>query len=114
MRDLNMAVYVKNIFSTAAFFDRYKDNEERESTDVIVTLSNDEKYLATFFTFDYVNKSKVNFKESGEYLNGKCFYYNNMVLIDELSLPSIKEVVIHLFEEGVLSENFKKIGPVKN
>jgi len=109
-----MSLFVKNVYSTADSFANAMDENKKESTDVIVTLSNDEKYLATFFTFDFIKESKINLKESQEYLNGKCFYYNNMILVDELSLSNIQKVVNHLFDEGVLSENFKKIGAINS
>jgi len=87
------------------------------NTDVIVLIEQEDnhcnlvavKYVATFFTYDNIEELKAIHHKSGEYLNGKYFFFKNMVLINNCSKNNITEVVNHLIEEGDFSEVFRRV-----
>lgn len=83
--------------------------EQIDYLDVIVELENDHKYVASFFTFDYVNRLCYESKGNGEFLNGQFFWAKNMLLIQECSSVKIQEVVEFLMEEGDFFDVFRKI-----
>ena len=80
-----------------------------ENTDVIVVLDNGQKYIASFFTYSNISKLKLEHKKTGEYLSGKYFRVDNMVLIENCSKENIEEVVQYLIDEGDFEYVFRKI-----
>lgn len=80
-----------------------------ENTDVIVLMENGKKYIASFFTYDNIEKLKKEHQRSGEYLSGKYFRADNMVLIDQCSKEAVREVVEHMIDEGDFYIAFKRI-----
>lgn len=88
-----------------------------DNTDVIVSIEEDDlyglkrtiKYAATFFTYSNIIEMQAKHHKSGEYLNGKYFFFKNMVLIENCSKENIFEVVNNLIEEGDFKEAFKTI-----
>lgn len=80
-----------------------------ENTDVIVVLESDEKYIASFFSYKNIEKLKREHQISGEYLAGKFFRVDHMVLVEHCSKDYIQEVVNYLIEEGDFFNTFRKI-----
>ena len=85
-------------------FDEWNDN-----TDVIVYLDNGEKYIASFFTYKNIERLTEEHRKSGEYLAGKYFWIEHMVLIEKCSREFIQQVVEHLINEGDFYDTFRKI-----
>ncbi len=67
-----------------------------DNTDVIVTLEDKSRWIASFFSYSniisLVNKNKL----TGECLSGKYFWASDMVLADEVSRSRIEEIVMYL------------------
>ena len=80
-----------------------------ENTDVIVKLEDGTRYIASFFTYRNVVKLETEHQQNGEYLNGKYFWSNNLVLIESCSKENVLEVVEHMIDEGDFNQVFKKL-----
>jgi hypothetical protein len=55
-----------------------------DNTDVIVTLADGARYVASFFTYENIESLRRRNQETGECSAGKYFWASNMVLIDRL------------------------------
>lgn len=92
-------------------------NYNYDNTDVLVHIEEEDnygikrtvKYVATFFTYSNIFELQAEHHRSGEYLNGKYFFFKNMVIIDNCSKESITNVVNNLIEEGDFKDIFKRI-----
>jgi hypothetical protein len=80
-----------------------------ESTDVIVRFDNGDTYVASFFTYEFVLRKRKEHKRSGKYLNGKYFWSDRMVIIEDCCRKSIKTVVDELKERGDFFTAFRKL-----
>ena len=78
-------------------------------TDVIVTTSAGETYIASFFSYKKMRELERSNKESKEFLSGTYYWAKNMILIKHCSLENIKKVVAHLIDEGEFGRAFRKI-----
>ena len=77
-------------------------NIDDDNSDVIVTLANGEKWIATFFTYKNIMTLKEGHRTTGECLDGIYFWASDMILIDELTRDKIERVV----KELIATENF--------
>ena len=77
-------------------------NIDDDNSDVIVTLANGEKWIATFFTYKNIMRLKEGHRTTGECLDGIYFWASDMILIDELTRDKIERVV----KELIATENF--------
>src|SRR5687768_11410986 len=80
-----------------------------DNSDVIVTLSDDKKYVATFFTYDNVKTLTEKNKRTGELLNGKYFWASDMILIDRIDRETIEKVIDDLIKEKSFDQLFKSV-----
>lgn len=80
-----------------------------ENTDVIVELAQGDIYVASFFTYKYLETIRRKNKESGHFLKGKYFWMELMVIVEDCSLKTVKRVVKHLINEGDFEAVFKKL-----
>ena len=80
-----------------------------ENTDVIVVMDNDAKYIASFFTYRNIEKLKKEHRQSGEYLSGKYFRVDNMVLVECCNKENVRKVVEYLIDEGDFQKAFRRI-----
>jgi hypothetical protein len=80
-----------------------------EYTDVIVQLDNGQKYIASFFSYGSIEKLRCEHEQTGEFLGGKYFRADGMVLVKECTKEIVKEVVEDLMEEGPLDQIFQRI-----
>lgn len=80
-----------------------------EYTDVIVELVNGDVYVASFFTHKNIEEIMLKNKESGDYLSGKYFWVEVMVIVDECSLETVRKIVDQLIDEGDFDLAFRKI-----
>ena len=81
-------------------------------TDVIVTLDDDSKWFASFFSYQEIASIVEKNKQTGECLSGKYLWATDLVMTDEVSRARIEEVVSHLLCEDPLEFNtiFSRIG----
>jgi len=99
-----MSLSIEQIFLSDNFY-----NDEEENTEVIVFLSNGEKYTASFFSFENILQLRMKFQMTGEYLAGSYFFLNNLVLVEDCSTQTVRKVVEHLIDEGNFRGAFKRI-----
>jgi len=102
-------ISVKQIFITS---DPEKDHQSSagvESTDVIVVLSDGAKYSASFFTYAFIEHTRMVNKLTGDFLSGKYFWGKNMVLVEECTLEVINPVIRDIIDEGEFTEVFRRL-----
>ena len=104
-----MSLEIEKVFLTNEFTQNSKDDVKTDSTDVIVSLTNGEKYIASFFAYDNIRKQELHHQRTGEFLFGKYFQYENMILVADCSHQLIQEVIHHLIDEGNFKTAFKLI-----
>ena len=78
-----------------------------DNSDVIVTFSDDTKYIATFLTYDNVKTLTEKNKRTGELLSGKYFWASDMILVDRIDRDTIENVVDDLIKEKYFAQLFK-------
>ncbi|MCB0629152.1 MAG: hypothetical protein R2824_18785 [Saprospiraceae bacterium] len=95
---------------------KYKYGHDREAidyadnyTDVIVEMENGAVYVASFFTYQSISSLIDKHRMNGEYLGGKYYWAEDMVLIDKCGMEDVKKVIQHLIEEGDFLEVFRKL-----
>lgn len=87
-----------------------EDGESKgENTDVIVQVAEGGLYVATFFTYEDIGRVREENRLTGDFLNGKYYWANEMVLIDDCSRENIEEVVAHMLETGDFLTAFRKL-----
>ena len=77
--------------------------------DVIVHLVDGSEYVATFFTYENINRIVKAHQQTGEDLSGKYFWASGMILIDRIDRESIEEVIYDLLEQGSFPSTFKRV-----
>ena len=80
-----------------------------ENTDVIVVMEDGKKYIASFFTYANIEKLRREHQQTGEYLFGKYFRAENMVLIEKCTQEAVREIVEHMIDEGDFYMAFRGI-----
>jgi hypothetical protein len=70
------------------------------SIDVIVTLLDGSRYVATFFTYESICRITRKNQATGESLAGKYFWASDMILIDKIDRESIELVIQNLLQDG--------------
>lgn len=81
------------------------------NTDVIVTLSTGERYVATFFTYQNIitltNKNRL----TGEWLSGQYFWATDMILVGKIDPLLIRQVIDDLINDNCWPAAFTLISP---
>lgn len=93
-------------------FEKESENEIEATgayTDVVVTVDNNNKYIASFFAYDSIEKLNQKHQKTGEYLYGKYFRVEHMVLVEECTESKIREVVQYLIDEDDFKSVFRLI-----
>ncbi len=80
-----------------------------DNSDVIVTLGDNSKYVATFFTFDNINTLRTKNQKTGECLGGKFFWASDMLLIDKIERKEITDVIDELIRTKEFELIFKRV-----
>ncbi|MEK3805450.1 hypothetical protein MHB63_02465 [Bacillus sp. FSL H8-0547] len=88
-------------------------NSEDANLDVIVTLSDDSKWTATFFTYKNIQSLREKNNKSGECLHGAYLWGSNMILIDIASRERICKVILDLIERNEFDSVFSKLEDYK-
>jgi hypothetical protein len=78
-----------------------------DNSDVIVTLTDGKKYIATFFTYHNVKTLTEKNKRTGEQLSGKYFWASDMILVDKVDRDTIEKVIADLIKENSFDQLFK-------
>lgn len=89
--------------------DTFNCDISNDNTDVVVTFENNDRWMASFFTYNNIQKMVEKNKCTGECLNGKYFWSSDMILVDEVSRTRIEEVIEHLLNENDFECTFRKI-----
>ena len=86
-------------------------NEVDDITDVIVTLADGTRWVATFGTYANVQALTVKHRQTGECLAGTYLWVSDMVLIDRLTRPRIEAVIEHLQHTDAFTRTFSLLPP---
>ena len=78
-----------------------------QNTDVVVTLTTGERYVATFFTYQNICTLTQKNRSTGEWLNGKYFWASDMLLIASIDRASIEQVIEDLIADNCWPAAFK-------
>lgn len=80
-----------------------------DNSEVIVTFSDDKKYVASFFTYDNVKTLTEKNRRTGELLGGKYFWASDMILVDRIDRDTIEKVIDDLIKEKYFEQLFKSV-----
>ncbi|MEN0047024.1 MAG: hypothetical protein AAF806_08210 [Bacteroidota bacterium] len=78
-------------------------------TDVIVELENGDTFIASFLTFHHLFTIIQSNIENGNFLNGKYFWMELMVLVKDCSIATIEAVIEDMIEEGDFLLAFQRL-----
>ena len=84
-------------------------NPQNDNCDVIVTLNNNEKWMATFFTIENLKSIMKSYKKSGECLFGSYFWASEMIIIEEISKAKIEKAILDLIKNKEFKSIFKRV-----
>ena len=95
---------VENIY-LSVFDEENEKDKEKLVTDVIVTMKDEAKYLATFYTYEYLKKKIKNGREK------KKLYWcmEQCTLVDSLDYSGIQKVVDKMIDCGDFQLMFLKL-----
>ena len=77
--------------------------------DVVVYLTTEEKYVASFFTYEDIETIRKENQLNGTSLGGLYFWHKNMIIVEDSSEQTIKMVIEGMLEEGDFFEAFHRI-----
>jgi len=83
--------------------------ETNDNSDVIVTLHNGNRYVATFFTYENIEHLRRKNQKTGECLNGRYFWASDMIIVERINRREVKEIIEHLLAENEFEQTFDKI-----
>ncbi len=83
--------------------------ETNDNSDVIVTFSDDSRYIASLFTYQNIEHLRQKNKKDGECLNGRFFWSSDMIIVDKINRTEIEEIINHLILENEFELIFDKI-----
>jgi hypothetical protein len=83
--------------------------ETNDNSDVIVTMTNDKKYIATFFTYKNIEFLRRKNQRTNESLKGKYFYATDMILIERINRTEIMNVIKHQIKIDEFESAFRLI-----
>ena len=78
-------------------------------TDVVVTLGDGSRWVATFCTFAHLDTLRQTCVTTGENLGGKYLWASDLILVDDSSRASIEEVVRDLIAAGDIPSAFSSV-----
>jgi hypothetical protein len=78
-----------------------------DNVDVIIRMEDGRGFIATFFTPANVVTLMSRHALSGEYSNGVYFWSSDMIFIKSLTLPSIRQCVDDMLQNGYFYNAFR-------
>lgn len=75
-------------------------------TDVIVTLGDGSRWIATFCAFGHVETLRRSCADTGENLGGRYLWASDLILVDDTSRPAVEAVVRDLVAAGDVPSAF--------
>jgi hypothetical protein len=78
-------------------------------TDVVVTLGDGTRWIATFCTFAHLDALRTACTTTGENLGGKYLWASDLILIDDSSRDSVAAVVADLVAAGDVPSAFSEL-----
>ncbi|MGZ8470761.1 MAG: hypothetical protein ACXW65_16225 [Gemmatirosa sp.] len=81
-------------------------NTTDDVTDVVVTLPDGARWIASFCAFGHLATLRANCARSGENLGGRYLWASDLVLVDDTSRPTIEAVVRDLLANDELETAF--------
>ena len=88
-------------FESDNWAEPYDENDD--NMDVIFTLSDRTKWVASFFTYQNILSLNRKNKTTGECLNGLYFCATDMILIEKLTKDNIQKVLNEMIKEDEIS-----------
>jgi hypothetical protein len=79
-----------------------------EASDVVVTLPDESRWIATFVAYGHVPTLVQRNRESGECLSGTYLWATDLVLVEEIARPTIEAVVADLLRDGGFESAFTR------
>jgi hypothetical protein len=79
-------------------------------TDVVATLDDGTRWIATFCSFAHLDTLRRACAETGESLGGKYLWASDLILIEDTSRASITAVVSDILATGDLPSAFSELG----
>jgi len=104
-----MELIVKSIHLTAQNGDNENFDPKKGNTDVILSLEDGTKYIASFFAYENIDELRIQHQFNGDFLHGSYFWNKNMILVEECSLEFIEPVVQDMIDEGNFLEAFREL-----
>ena len=90
---------IKSIWIEAEEWAPGQWNPSDDNTDVIVTLDDDTRWVATFFSYKNISSLVEKNGRTGECLAGKYFWASDMILVDKVTRSRIEEVTAYLIDQ---------------
>lgn len=84
-------------------------NDIDANSDVIVTLVDGSRWVATFLTYANVVSLAQKNQQTGECMRGAYLWVSDMVLIDRLNRPRIEAVIDHLLHTDEFVQIFSRL-----
>lgn len=79
-----------------------------EASDVVVTMPGGERWIASFVAYGHVPTLVTRNRESGECLGGTYLWATDLILVEELTRPTIEAVVADLIRDGGFESAFTR------
>ena len=79
-----------------------------DNSDVIVTLGDGTRWVATFVTYQNVLSLAAKNRQTGECMSGRYLAVTDMILIEELTRPLVEAVVADLIADERFELYFEK------
>ena len=100
---------IKEIFLTKDQKQEACEDTKNCHTDVIIVFGNGDTFGAPFFSLKGIKKINEENKKSGEFLFGKYFWAERMVIVGSCEMREIRAVIDHLIDEGDFYKVFEKL-----
>ena len=78
-------------------------------TDVVMTLADGTRLVASFCAFAHLGTLRRNCAESGECLGGRYLWGSDLVLVEDTSRDTVEAVVRDLIARGDLESAFSRV-----
>jgi len=84
-------------------------SEIDDNSDVIVTLKDGRRFIATIFTYKNIETLRLKNNKTGECMDGKYFWASDMFLVERIERNEIEKIIEHLIEEEEFELIFSQI-----